>query len=62
MEKRLCIAALVVAGLLSVAFLMDLIIGIPFGGMPTFLLVDIFGLIVGLLLLYSAYNALRDVM
>ena len=41
MEKRLCIASLIVAGLLLLAFLLDLVVHIPFGGPPTFLTIDI---------------------
>jgi hypothetical protein len=62
MEKKLCIASMVVAGLLLLAFLLDLILGIPFGGAPTFTVIDIVGMIAGGLLLYLSWNALRDLL
>ncbi|MBX7103108.1 MAG: hypothetical protein K1X57_03455 [Gemmataceae bacterium] len=60
MEKKLCIASMVVAGLLLVAFVMDLVISIPFGGGSTFLMIDIVGALVGGIILYLGWNALRD--
>ena len=62
MEKKLCIASMVVAGLLLLAFLVDFIAGIPFGGRESFFLIDIVGVIVGGLLLYLSWNALRDLL
>jgi hypothetical protein len=62
MEKKLCIASMVVAGLLLVAFLLDLVIGLPFGGSPTFLVIDIVGVLVGGMLIYLGWNALRDLL
>jgi hypothetical protein len=60
MEKKLCIASMVVAGLLLVAFVMDLVVSIPFGGGSTFLMIDIVGALVGGIILYLGWNALRD--
>lgn len=61
MEKWLCYAALGVAGLMGLLFLLDLTQVItPFGGSP-FLLVDIFGLLASLIVAYMGYSALRDV-
>jgi hypothetical protein len=60
MEKKLCIASLSIAGLLMLLFILDLIIGIPFGGPPAFTLIDIVGAISGGVLLYLSWNALRD--
>ncbi len=62
MEKKLCIASLSVAGLLLLLFILDLAVGFPFGGGSTFLMIDIVGIIVGGLLLYLSWNALRDLM
>lgn len=60
MERWMCYAALGVAGLMFLLFLLDLLIGIPFGGTSAFLLVDIFGLIASLIVAYLGFNALRD--
>lgn len=62
MEKRLCIASMSIAGLLLLVFLLDLIIGLPFGGGPTFRLIDVVGVIAGAILLYLSWNALRDLL
>lgn len=62
MEKKLCIASMAVSGLLLLAFLVDLIVGIPFGGAPTFLWIDIVGILAGGLLVYLSYNALKDLL
>jgi len=62
MEKNLCIASMSVAGLLLLLFVLDLAIGIPFGGGGTFLMIDIVGVVAGLLLLYLSWNALRDLL
>jgi hypothetical protein len=62
MEKKLCIASMVVAGLLLLAFLVDLIIKIPFGGPPDFLFIDIVGVLTGGILVYLSWNALKDLL
>jgi hypothetical protein len=62
MEKNLCIASMSVAGLLLLLFVLDLAIGIPFGGGSTFMMIDIVGIVAGLLLLYLSWNALRDLL
>ena len=62
MEKRLCIASMVVAALLLLVFAVDLVAKFPFGGPPTFLTIDIVGVIAGGMLLYVSWNALRDVL
>lgn len=59
MEKYLCFGALGVAGLFFLLSLLDLIIGIPFGG-GSFIVADIFILIVSLMVGYLGFNALRD--
>ncbi|MGL4421792.1 MAG: hypothetical protein ACRCZF_14080 [Gemmataceae bacterium] len=64
MEKKLCYGALGVAGLMGLLFLLDLIIGIPFGGGGTagnpFMLPDIFGLIASGIVGFLGFSALRD--
>ena len=60
MEKKLCIASMSVAGVLLLLFVLDLVLGIPFGGPPAFILIDIVGLVAGGILLYLSWNALRD--
>src|SRR5207248_3988177 len=45
MEKKLCIASMSVAGLLLLLFILDLIVGIPFGGGPAFMVIDIVGVL-----------------
>jgi hypothetical protein len=62
MEKKLCIASLCVAGLLLLLFVLDIAIGIPFGGGSTFMTIDIVGIIAGALLAYLSWNALRDLL
>jgi hypothetical protein len=62
MEKKLCIASLSVAGVLLILFLLDLFVGIPFGGGDAFRLIDIVGVLAGGILSYLSWNALRDVM
>ena len=62
MEKNLCIASLVVAGLLLLLFVLDIVAGIPFGGGSTFMMIDIVGIIAGIILTYLSWNALRDLL
>lgn len=65
MEKKLCIASMSIAGLLLLLFILDLAIGIPFGGFrdgKPFLIIDIVGILSGALLLYLSWNALRDLL
>lgn len=61
MEKGLCLGSLAVAVLLLIVFLLDLVMGMPFGGGGTFFLVDLGGVIGCGLLAYLALNALKDV-
>jgi hypothetical protein len=58
MEKWLCWASLGVAGLMLLLFALDLALGFPFGGIST--TVDIFSLLASGVLLYLAYDALKD--
>ena len=61
MEKYLCYGALGVAGVMALVFLLDLVVGLPFGGGSAFLLADIFGLLASAIVAYLGYNALKDV-
>lgn len=59
MEKGLVYGALGIAILMLLVFLLDMIIGFPYGGGP-FITVDVFGIIISLIVAYLAYNASRD--
>jgi len=59
MGKILTIGGMVVAGLIAVAFGMDLVLGFPFEGAN--ITIDIGFLVVGLILGYLSYNAFRDI-
>jgi len=58
MERLLCFGSMGVAGLLLLLFLLDLILGIPFGGAS--IGVDIFGILACAVVLYLAYDAFKD--
>jgi len=62
MEKGLCWGALSVAAVMLILFVLDLIVGVPFGGsaLAGMQLVDIFGILASGVLLYLSWNALRD--
>lgn len=59
MNKAMCFGALGVGALMLLVFLLDLVIGAPFGGGP-FTTVDIFGVLASAVVVYLGYNALRD--
>jgi len=59
MEKWLCWGALGVAGLLLLLFILDLVLAFPFQGISPF--VDIVSILASGLVLYLAYDALREV-
>ena len=64
MEKWMCFATLGVAAIMMLVFLLDLIVGIPFGGSSgsnPFQIFDIFGIFASLVVAYLGFNALRDV-
>ncbi len=61
MDKKLCIFGLSVGGLMLLLFVLDLFIGIPFGGAGPFTYIDIIGIIASGMLLYMAYHAYREV-
>jgi hypothetical protein len=58
MEKWLCWGSLGAAGLLLLLFLLDMIIGAPFGGISIF--VDILCIIASGVVGYLAWDASRD--
>lgn len=61
MEKNLCYGALGVAAVMFLMFLLDLIVGLPFGGGSAFMLADILGLLASGVVAYLGFNALKDV-
>ena len=57
MEKWLCWGSIGVSGLLLVLFLLDMIVGFPFGGNVG---VDIFAMIACAVVLFLGWDAWRD--
>ena len=63
MDKALCFGALGVGALMLLVFLLDLIIGLPFGGGGKdnpFVTADILGLLGSAVVIYLGWNSLRD--
>jgi len=60
MQKWMCLGAMGIAGLALLLSILDLIVGVPFGGGP-YLLADIGGIVAAGLLGYLAWNAYQDV-
>jgi hypothetical protein len=58
MARAMAVAGLAVGALLAVAFLADLLLGIPFGGKAA--IMDIGFAICGLILAYLGFDAMRD--
>lgn len=58
MGKAMSIAGLVVGAVLAVAFALDLVLGIPFGGKVP--VMNIGFLVSGLILAYLGWSAFRD--
>jgi hypothetical protein len=58
MDKWLCWGSMGVAGLLLLLFILDIPLGIPFGGISIF--VDIMGILACGLVLYLAWSASRE--
>ena len=58
MEKWLCWGSLGVASLMLLFFVLDIALGMPFGGLST--TVDIFGILASGVLVYLAWDALKD--
>ena len=59
MDKALCYGALGIGALMMLVFLLDLIVGIPFGG-GNFVMGDVFGLLASAIVVYLGWNASRD--
>ena len=60
MDKKLCVGALVVAGLMLLLYILDLLTTFPFGGTGPFTYIDIIGIIAAGILLYMAIHTLRE--
>jgi hypothetical protein len=58
MSKALTIFGMVVAGLLGLAFLLDMIVGIPFGGAK--FTMDVGGAVAAGILGYISYSTFRE--
>jgi hypothetical protein len=58
MDKWLCWGSMGVAGFLLLLFLLDLVLGFPFGGVSGF--VDFLGILASGLVLYLAWDASRE--
>ena len=58
MEKWMCWGAMGISGVLLAAFLLDLVMKTPFGGLS--LTVDILGLLASGLILYLGWDAFKD--
>lgn len=59
MEKGLCLGSLAVSGLLCLLFLLDLILGIPFGKLS--LTVDIVGALAAGIIAYLSWESFREI-
>jgi hypothetical protein len=59
MEKWLCWGSLSIAGLVLLSFVLDLILGIPFGGLSK--AVDVVGILAAAVVGYLSWDALMDV-
>ncbi|MDY3552803.1 hypothetical protein R5W24_001892 [Gemmata sp. JC717] len=63
MDKALCYGALGVGALMALVFVLDLVAGVPFGGGGSenpFVVVDVFGFIGAVIVIYLGFNASRD--
>jgi len=60
MEKIMCYAAIGIGALMALLFLMDLIMGMPFGG-GSFAVPDVLGFIASGVVTYMGLNALKEV-
>ena len=59
MDKALCYGALGIGALMMLVFLLDLVVGVPFGG-DKFVVGDVFGFLASAIVIYLAWNASRD--
>jgi hypothetical protein len=60
MEKWLCGISLSISGLAFIGFVLDLILGIPYGGLSKS--VDIIGILASGILAYLSWDALSDLL
>ena len=60
MGKAMSIAGMLIGGLVSVVFLLDAFLGIPFGGREGMMLPDLGLAICGAILAYLGWNAFRE--
>ena len=60
MQKWMCLGAMGIAALALLLCLLDLIVGVPFGGGP-YMLADIGGIVAAGVLGYLGWNAYQDV-
>jgi hypothetical protein len=58
MEKWLCWGAIGASGLFLLLFILDLVLGFPFGRLSV--AVDIFGILAAGLVLFLGWDAMRD--
>jgi hypothetical protein len=58
MERWLCVGSMGVAGLLLLLFVLDILLGFPFGKVS--FLADVLGILASALVLYLGYDAFRD--
>jgi hypothetical protein len=58
MGKAMAIAGMVIGGVVALAFVLDMVLGVPFGGRV--MLMDIGFFLCGAILAYLSWNALRD--
>jgi hypothetical protein len=59
MAKALCYGALGIGVLMLIVFMLDLVAGVPFGG-KDFATADVFGFLASIVVVYLAWNAMRD--
>lgn len=59
MEKAMCYGALGIGALMALVFLLDLLVGAPFGG-GKFVMGDVFGFLASGIVVYLGWNASRD--
>jgi hypothetical protein len=60
MEKWLCGGSLFISGVALICFLLDLILGIPYGGLSKS--VDIVGILASGIVAYLSWDALKDLL
>ena len=58
MEKWMCWGSMGVAGLLLLLFVLDMVLGVPFGGVS--IVVDVVAVLACGIVLYLAFDAMRD--